>query len=94
MFSQDSCVICHNLFSEDASEKLVRVMAGLEKLVLSSINRGHSDLTKYLSSAPHVINVHESCRKRYINEGNIQHKRGACAVEAESKCKILRCSVA
>src|SRR6218665_1344207 len=93
VFSADSCLICHHLFSDDGSEKRVRVCAGREKLISSSIKRGHSDLTAYLSSSQHEINVHESCRKWYINEANVQQKRGACADEAEGKCKILRFSV-
>jgi len=95
VFSADSCLICHHLFSDDGSEKRVRVCAGHEKLISSSIKRGHSDLTAYLSSSQHEINVHESCRKRYINEANVQQKRGACADEAEGtcKCKIFRSSV-
>jgi hypothetical protein len=50
-------------------------------------------LTEYLLSAPHVINVHESkesCGKLYISEASIQQKRGACAVDSESKCKVMR----
>src|SRR6218665_1325753 len=91
LFSSDSCVICHILFDDGhGSEKPVRVVAGREKLLSSSIKRGHSDLAEYLSSAQHEINVHESCRKRYINEASIQLKRGACADEAEGQCKILR----
>ena len=74
-FSDEVCVICHDLFTDDHTVKPVRVQKGREKLKLCSVQRGDSMLSDYLDSESQIVNVRESCRRRYVNDEPLQQKR-------------------
>ena len=90
-FSEQRCVICRKDFIAEYGGKAVRVSEGRARLLECCLKCNHSELADYLLSNPSTVNVHECCRRQYLNDCYHQVKRPADdSVNSSAKSKFLR----